>query len=157
MKKEPLKNELRALKSLAKGKTLLLAAAMLSRCTPAPAGITADTLWHEARGEGRRGIEAVASVIYNRSQSKRMPLEAVCLARKQFSCWNEGYTKPRPRNELEGGILAFCEGLERQMKAGAFTPSVNSTHYHTLSVRPDWSAGMKDKRVIGNHLFGVTK
>ena len=136
---------------------LILTAVTVSRCAPCPAGVVADTLFAEARGEGRRGLEAVASVIFNRSQNKRMPLEAVCLARKQFSCWNEGYTKPNPRNELEEGILAFCEGLESQMFAGTFNPSGSWTHYHTLSVRPNWSAGMKDKRVIGNHLFGVTK
>ena len=130
--------------------------AALSSCTPCPAGIVAETIWHEARGEGRQGLEAVASVIYNRSQNKRIPLEAVCLARKQFSCHNEGYTKPNPRNELERGILAFCEGLERQMMAGTFAPSGNWTHYFNPSLcSPDWGAGFTEQ--IGNHIFGVTK
>lgn len=156
MKKEPLKNELRALHSLAKGKILLLAAAMLSRCTPCPAGVVADTLWHEARGEGRQGLEAVASVIWNRSQNKRMPLEAVCFARKQFSCHNEGYTKPRPRNELERGVLAFCEGIERQMESGAFRPTVRATQYFA-GKKPYWYGDFRVEKVIGNHVFMVKK
>lgn len=61
------------------------------------------TLWGEARGEGTAGMEAVASVIANRRRiaerywnkwGKPHPLfgdgtwRRVCLARKQFSCWN---------------------------------------------------------------------
>ncbi len=100
---------------------------------------------------------AVASVIFNRAKGNPAKLETVCLAPKQFSCWNKGYTKPKPRNAQERAILAEFEGMEKAMKAGAFKPSGAWTHYHTLKVRPAWSKWMKNRTVIGNHVFGNTK
>lgn len=49
------------------------------------------TLWAEARSEPVEGQIAVASVIRNRV-GKRFgdTYKAVCLAPKQFSCWNPG-------------------------------------------------------------------
>jgi len=119
-------------------------------------GIIASTIWHEARGEGREGMLAVASVIWNRAQRDGKSLNAVCLAPKQFSCNNSGFTLAAPTNEREADILAFLEGIESQMLAGTFQPTTNATHYHTLNVMPNWSAGMTDKKIIGKHLFGVT-
>ena len=51
----------------------------------------ARTLYGEARGEPREGIEAVANVILNRVLSNRYPntIAKVCLQRLQFSCWND--------------------------------------------------------------------
>ncbi len=119
-------------------------------------GIIAGTIWHEARGEGREGILAVASVIWNRAQRDGKSLNAVCLAPKQFSCNNAGFIKPKPSNQTEADILAFLEGIESQMRAGTFRPTTTATHYHTLNVIPIWSACMTHKQTIGNHLFGIT-
>lgn len=136
---------------------LILALATVSRCAPCPAGVTADTLFKECRGESLQGQLAVASVIYNRSKASGKSLDAVCLARKQFSCWNNGYTKAKPRNEQERAILTRFEAWEKAMESGTFRPSGAWTHYHALTVNPSWSLGMKQKKVIGNHVFGVTK
>jgi N-acetylmuramoyl-L-alanine amidase len=60
----------------------------------------ARTLWAEARGEGREGMEAVAAVIMNRyakpcwwsrQKGDGIPddtIQAVCRDPWQFSCWN---------------------------------------------------------------------
>jgi len=134
---------------------LLILLAEIPACSPCPAGVVADALWFEARGEDRAGLEAVASVIVNRSQKTGHSLKATVLARKQFSCFDNGWVKPNPRNEREREILAFCEGLERQMQSGTFKPKGNWTGYHTTAVCPYWSKSMTEKKVIGNHLFGI--
>jgi spore germination cell wall hydrolase CwlJ-like protein len=136
---------------------LILAAVTVSRCAPCPAGIVADTCFAEARGESKAGQIAVASVIYNRAQKSGKSLESVCLARRQFSCWNNGYRPVKVRNEQERAIIARFEAMEADMKAGKFKPSGVWSHYHALTVNPVWSKGMKSRTVIGRHVFGVTK
>ena len=137
---------------------LILIAATLPACSPCPAGEVASCLYFEARGEGRAGIEAVASVIVNRSQKSGHSLKATVMARKQFSCFNEGYTKPNPRNEQERQILAFCRQIEKDMIDGTFKPKGNWTHYYNPSLcSPSWGKGMTDVKVIGSHRFGVAK
>lgn len=136
---------------------LILTAITVSRCAPCPAGIVADTLFAECRGESVAGQRAVASVIWNRSQKSGKTPESVCLARRQFSCWNGGYHPQKPRNEAERAILSRFEAWEADMKAGTFKPSGIWSHYHALTVNPVWSSGMTGRTVIGRHVFGVTK
>ena len=134
---------------------LILIAATLPACSlPCPAGEVADCLWHEARGEGRAGIEAVASVIVNRSQKSGHSLKATVMARKQFSCFNEGYTKPNPRNEQERQILAFCRQIEKDMIDGTFKPTTKADHYLRFDCFPSWRKELKNQERIGNHIFG---
>jgi spore germination cell wall hydrolase CwlJ-like protein len=130
---------------------------LLTLASQTQAGIVAQTLMAECRGESVAGQRAVASVIWNRSQKGGKSPEAVCLARKQFSCWNAGYHPQKPRNEAERAILARFEAWEADMKGGTFKPSGEWSHYHALTVNPAWSAGMKNRTVIGRHVFGVTK
>ena len=61
--------------------------------------VIAYTLWGEARSEPIEGIQAVASVIYNRtrlylaSHQSDLPedaMQTVCLAPHQFSTWSNG-------------------------------------------------------------------
>lgn len=79
--------------------TILILACALK----AQAGIIADTLYMEARGEGEHGQRAVATVIYNRAHGKADNMEIVCLKPKQFSCWN-GKT---PKNVIIAPKNAF--------------------------------------------------
>ena len=59
--------------------------------------VLARTIWGEARGEGKEGMEAVASVILNRTEiAKRLDgywwgntIIQVCQKPYQFSCWNK--------------------------------------------------------------------
>lgn len=46
------------------------------------------TLFGEARGEPIEGIIAVANVIKNRAYAAQKVYKEICLAPKQFSCWN---------------------------------------------------------------------
>jgi hypothetical protein len=55
--------------------------------------VLALTLWAEARNQGQLGLEAVGSVIRNRSNQPGWwgrSIIAVCLTPWQFSCWNPG-------------------------------------------------------------------
>ena len=61
--------------------------------------IIAITILAEARGEGEKGMYAVAAVIAQRAfERKRTPSE-VCLKPYQFSCWN-GYKKIKDLEHL---------------------------------------------------------
>jgi spore germination cell wall hydrolase CwlJ-like protein len=121
--------------------------------------ILALTIWAEAQGEPADGKAAVASVIWNRAEARRAKermndirpcLTAVCLAPRQFSCWNSGSLfGARPSGEA----WAECLLLARAMLGGAFRPSTEADHYHAKSARPYWAAAMPVVAVIGGHVF----
>lgn len=114
----------------------------------------ASTLWMEARGEGCNGIDAVASVIYNRAKVKDgNAMAAVCLKRKQFSCWNgRKHTVPA---KAKGAMWDYCLTVARRMAGGSFVPANNANHYYNPSrCNPSWGKSLKDSFVLGNHRFG---
>ena len=121
--------------------------------------IAARTLWQEARGEPEEGQRAVAHVIVNRIKDGRWgkSLASVCLARAQFSGWNQS-----DPNRVASCILAdddpaleeFC-GMIRQAQSGEDDPTYGSTHYYSTSViiPPDWAATGEFVVQIGHHRF----
>ena len=111
----------------------------------------------EARGESIDGSYAVASVIWNRAGGNPEKLKTVCLAPRQFSCWNKGYTKAKPRNKAERAILCELEALEGQMFNGTFKPSTKADHYLRFDCFPAWRKELKNQVRIGNHIFGNCK
>ena len=73
--------------------------------------VVAITILAEARGEGDKGMGAVAAVIAQRAIDRKQTWQKVCLAKWQFSCWNGKkisdldhllncllYTSPSPRD-----------------------------------------------------------
>lgn len=124
--------------------------------------IVAQTLWGEAAGEGRIGMEAVASVIRNRTdkQWRRKTDEvAVCLDYKQFSCWNNGSPLlAKMERVLRQPDAAWREALDvaRLVLARRLPDRSNgATHYlaSSLRKRPDWQRGAVLCCVIGRHEF----
>ena len=110
--------------------------------------VVAATLIMEAGGEGQQGMEAVREVIANRAKNKSEII--VCLAPKQFSCWNgiavgTGIDKARkhPRWELALKIA----------KAAPTNHTKGSTHYHTTKVSPSWAKKLGQTVKIKNHVF----
>lgn len=130
------------------------------------ANILARTLYYEARSEGEKGIDAVASVILNRAHGKAENLPTVCLAKKQFSCWNEKkdltpdkYTFLIPSGAAKKGkdreMWLYCQKIAGKMIFGEFKSTIgNRNAYHTISITPSWNTAMSDKTTIGNHIFG---
>ena len=121
------------------------------------AGVIADTIYLEARGEGENGMRAVATVIYNRAKGKIEDMVSVCLKPKQFSCWNSSKNvKIAPKNFLDRRAYKICNSIEKELLNGNFKPLGSWTHYHVFSITPYWNKSRKGTK-IGNHLFLKTK
>jgi spore germination cell wall hydrolase CwlJ-like protein len=116
----------------------------------------ADAMYYEARGDGVRGEEAVAEVVFNRIHDGNFA-HSVCgvvfqgLNRGQcqfsFACEPHGRKEPGPWAEaryLAGQIIA------RRVSLGDATGGAIS--YHADYVTTDWSY-MKETVQIGGHIF----
>lgn len=135
---------------------ILIILALVAASSRASAGIVADTLYLEARGEGERGLRAVASVVYNRAVRTGKTFEAVCLAPKQFSCWN-GLApitcKITPKNARDAEAYRLCHTIEKELLTGKFEPLGEWTHYYNPKLcNPTWAKNTSITK-IGNHNF----
>ena len=132
------------------------------------------TLWGEARGEPVEGIVAVAQVIATRTNRRRQPIKAVCLAPKQFSCWNPGMdanhvalmalaeslvdTDHVERPTLDAAFLQ-CRWIADGILAGVVRDNTRaSDHYLVTSLFesskcPTWAKSMQVTTALGNHTF----
>lgn len=117
--------------------------------------VVALTIYHEARGEGVRGMEAVASVIYNRSVERKMSVVDVCLQKDQFSCW-KFHEVPKGDVVLKmDRAFEVCMNLAMHLIRGTFKPTLSANHYYNpKKCRPKWGRAMRCVKVIGNHRFG---
>jgi hypothetical protein len=111
--------------------------------------IVAATLILEAGGEADpRAMAAVREVIANRA--KKTNEISVCLAPKQFSCWNTfslakgiQIAKKHPK---------WAQAL-KIAKSNPVNYTKGATHYHTTKVSPSWKNKLARTVKIGNHLF----
>jgi len=114
--------------------------------------IVAATLIMEAGGEYHEGsLDAVYEVIYNRAIKKNQSFSEVCLAPKQFSCWNGK------------DIMSAVEKASQHprwneaMKIAYEDPKTNYTmgadHYHADYIRPYWADSLTPTVKIGLHIF----
>lgn len=111
----------------------------------------AEALYHEARGEGTQGQQAVAEVILNRVDSRQFP-SSVCGVINQPSqfSYTIGGAKPirnkaaflRARSIAESALA----GAPRNLTGGA-------TYFHTPAVSPSWSRRFQRTVQIGRHIF----
>jgi spore germination cell wall hydrolase CwlJ-like protein len=119
----------------------------------------ARTLWGEARGEGRRGMEAVAAVIMNRVRDpRRWPNDAASVSRQpwQFSAWNAGDPNRALLMAVTEEDREFRQALDIATAAlrGELTdPTNGANHFHTNAVSPSWSRGVTPVASIGGHRF----
>lgn len=111
----------------------------------------AEAVYFEARGEGTKGMRAVAEVILNRVDNGRFP-NSVCGVvnqKGQFSYLNHG--KRGIRNKAVYGHIQqiaydAMTGAPRNLTGGA-------TYFHTTAVRPSWSQRFTRTTRIGAHIF----
>ena len=132
--------------------------------------ILARTLYMEARGEGKDGLNMVMTVIWNRAGGDKTKLADVCLARKQFSCWNDlitgktpsTYSVSFPKGVLSGKGGADAEAWNRCVQLansainGTFKP-VNSkwnSYYNPKTASPSWGSQLVGAQMVGNHKVG---
>lgn len=117
----------------------------------------ARTIYGEARGEGIKGMQAVANVVMNRVKAASWygaSVKDVCLKPKQFSCWNEGDPNRAVILAATDAQLATARSIAEQAIAGTL-PDITggATHYHAKSVNPYWATSMTKTATIGNHVF----
>lgn len=120
--------------------------------------VLARTLYGEARGEGRAGREAVASVILNRVRDRRWPssAKAVCLQARQFSVWNVGDRNRVVALGVASGNRIFdeCVAIAQAALGGRLADRTGgANHYHARSVDPSWNRAMAFQADIGAHKF----
>ena len=114
--------------------------------------IIALTLLAEARGEGAKGMEAVAMVIKQRMANRQQTASQVCLAPKQFSCWN-GKTSDNLRHLWQSP--AAPDAIEVVRRFDKLDPAVigHADHYCTVNIEPFWAIVQVPVVVVGNHNF----
>lgn len=108
----------------------------------------AQNIYHEARGEPRRGQLAVALVTLNRVKHANYP-NSICkvvFQPNQFS-WTKVLGKRKVKIPYKFYLLAN-EALTHQ----DFT--FNAIYFHNTTIKPGWKARRIAK--IGNHVFYAT-
>lgn len=127
--------------------------------------IMARTIYGEAEGEPFKGQQAVAAVIITRAERGGWwgdnPV-AVCLASKQFSCWNDD------RGDIEDNRVKMLsvrsdDPMYQQCLLAAVgaaqsatpNPTEGATHYHHVDITPSWAGSPKMTKlnIIGRHQF----
>lgn len=132
---------------------------------PAPASmdtldVLARTIWAEARSEGVAGMEAVASVILTRAAHPRWwgsDVRSVCLAPRQFSCWNEDdsqYERIRSVTDAEPLFRQATEIAKRALAGEIEDHTGGADHYFNPKfANPSWARGVTPAAEIGAHRF----
>ena len=132
----------------------------LNPLSEAAARIISYTLYAEARGEPFKGKMAVAAVIQTRSRRARIPLHEVCLKDQQFSCWNGLKAVPGFYSAGEGmqptdiKARSDCYGIAWVLMSSTREWDYLTHFYNPASANPSWAGSLRDKRVIGKHVFG---
>ena len=111
-------------------------------------------IYHEARGESKKGQYAVAHVTMNRVKHEKFP-DTVCevvFQPKQFS-WTHTIKDPRPR-EYQAWKQAQKIALD-VIYGNVPDNTFGAIYYHADYVDPWWAKadGMFMTRTIGSHIF----
>ena len=128
------------------------------------AEMLARTIWGEARGEGVKGMEAVASVVLNRVAIARArngfwwgnDIVQVCQKPFQFSCWNANDPQRAKVIAVTDKNIHFATAMRigrRAVYATIEDMTGGATHYHTLDVHPHWAEQQQPTAIIGHHIF----
>lgn len=124
--------------------------------------VLARTIYGEARGEPFKGQVAVAWTVKNRAARPGWwgrGIVGVCLARKQFSCWNPDDLNYR---RVLSASLSDPLYLRALCIAGVVLmgdvsdPTGGATHYYAPAdgvPPPRWAKNMAVLRTIGAHVF----
>ena len=107
-------------------------------------------IYHEARGEGVEGMQAVALVTLNRAKQQDKTVCEVVYQRKQFSWTNTANGRNKP---IKGNIDAAYNVASAAMSDKLIDITGGATHYHTHTVKPVWRKALNKATVINNHIF----
>ena len=135
--------------------------------------ILALTVYGEARNQPIEGQVAVANVILNRLESRQWgsDIKSVCLARKQFSCWNENDPNRKIleamatklsegipfKDKVFNRVFFLCSGVYRKILEDITQGCLN---YMTLKLfysglKPSWASehNIEYRLIKGDHIF----
>jgi spore germination cell wall hydrolase CwlJ-like protein len=125
--------------------------------------IIAYLLYGEARGEGKLGINNVASVLMNSSRDNgldrafNLVYEAMKPGRYDTM---KGLTAdmidiPRQNGRKDEQAWEYCVEVATEMCHGNFEPVNNSTHFFNPDkCNPSWKGKLQDTFMVGRHFFG---
>ena len=115
-------------------------------------GCLALNIYHEARGESRRGQEAIAAVTLNRVESSKFPstICAVVWQSRQFS-WTHTQSSyyPTDMRAWKAAMRIARASLNKEV----VVDYENILFYHSKKVRPYWSKHKRFVARVGSHLF----
>jgi len=124
----------------------------------------ARTMWGEARGEGAEGMTGVAFAVLNRvayAQARDgywwgSDIVSVCRQPWQFSCWNENdpnFPKLQAVTTADPTFALAVRIATAAINGELADPTNGATHYHTLSVAPNWADPSKVVASLGSHTY----
>lgn len=115
-----------------------------------------QALYHEARGEGRKGQKAVAEVVLNRVDDPAFP-DTVCGVVYQSNrrgCQFSWTCDGKSDKIREEAAFASASEVARNMLLGEDRSLTDgATYFHTPAVKPSWSRKFKRTAKIGAHIF----
>ena len=131
--------------------------------------ILALTIYGEARGESISGQVAVGQVIRNRKFKLAQSYHEICLAKFQFSCWNNDDPNLAVLLEIGDRLLTgeFVSEIKQQIwisdgiiNGMAIDETHGARNYLNVTLwsssnAPLWSKNMQNTQVIGRHVFGT--
>lgn len=117
----------------------------------------ARNLYHEARGQSRKGQIAVGHVVMNRVRHRRYP-NTVCGVIKQGGlkgpCQFSWYCDRRSNKPRDMKSYSRLLDLSLQILSGEVADPTNGANmFHSTAVRPRWARVAQSRGRIGAHLF----
>jgi spore germination cell wall hydrolase CwlJ-like protein len=118
-----------------------------------------EVMYYEARGEGEQGQQAIAEVVFHRMAHGNyghsicaVVYEGANHAGCQFSFACDGeLAQPKEAEPWRSAQILAARILTGEVRLADATE--NATHFHAVSVSPDWSDDMERTVQIGNHVF----
>lgn len=110
------------------------------------------TILAEARGEGVRGMEAVAMVIKQRMINRSQTAKQVCLEPKQFQCWT-GKDIDDLDHLWESPAASDAVDVVRRFDELDPAEIGHADHYCAVDIAPFWEIAQMPVTKIGNHTF----
>ena len=117
-----------------------------------------QAVYYEARGEPASGQAAVAQVVLNRLRSPIFP-KTVCSvvfqgAARSTGCQFSFACDGSLRRRREPAAWRRAQEVAANALSGVVMAAVgNATHYHNLTVSPNWGPSLLRVTQVGSHLF----
>jgi spore germination cell wall hydrolase CwlJ-like protein len=116
-----------------------------------------EAVYWEARGEGPAGMAAVAQVVLNRVRHPAFP-KTVCGVVYQGASAGSGCQfsfacQPRHSPSEDALWIRARDIASRALSGHVMSQVGTATHFHAVSVAPDWMGSLQKVAQIGSHIF----